>query len=259
MKKWFIALMFLASTLLFAQDGRTRIDFYNQTSSRLWFTLNGEKACTSDVIPNGTCTEILNAGQAYTPGATNGVQSTQGDSFTAEYGHHYTYTVYETKSQINNTNPYLITVADLDYHAGFAVDAPLTLIRGAATPGTTDGGIAYTQTVFMGSMPNTDIYMVGVGVYPFALSVEDNGRGLEGFRKAVSGTIISQTVVTVSGQPALAAIISAKDDAGRELRMGVLITFKGNTDFIFAFGSYQDVTNTDETAMKLFFTSAHLN
>lgn len=259
MKKWLIALMFLASTLMFAQDGRTRIDFYNQTSTRIWFTLNGEKAGTSDVIPGGTMPEILNAGQTYTPGATNGVQSTQGDSFTAEYGHHYTYTVYETKSQVNNRNPYLITVADLSYASGFSVDAPVTLTQGPDTPSTTTSGVNYTQTVYMAILPNSDVYMVGVGTYPFALAVTDNVAGLEGFRASVNGAVVSQNAVTVSGQPALAAVITTKDETGRELRMGVLITFRGNKDYIFAFGSYLDVKNTDEDAIKRFFASASLN
>jgi hypothetical protein len=147
-----------------------------------------------------------------------------------------------------------------EYSDSFTVDSPVTLSKGATTPGTTNKGIAYTQTVYEATLPNSDIYMVAVGNYPFALVVADNDNGLEGFRDAVHGTVLTQKVVTVSGQPALAAVISAKDpDNDREIRFGVLLTFRGNTNYIFAFASYLDVTTTDTDAMKQFFTSARIN
>ena len=256
MKKFLIALMFLASTLLFAQDGRTKVNFYNQTDSTLRFMLDGNPVCTGDVIPNGMCTEIVNPG-SYTASATNGQQTTGGQSFTIAYGETYNYRVWNQSTQLNNTNPDLRTVSLREYSDGFMVDAPVTLSRGATTPGRTTNGADYTQTVYTGVMPNTDVYMVAVGNYPFALTVEDNARGLEGFRAAVNGTVISQKVVTVSGHPALAAVITSFDGS-RQLNFGLLFTFKGNTNYFFVFGSYVDVTTTDMDAMKQFFTSASI-
>ena len=256
MKKFLIALLFLASTLAFGQDGRTKVNFINQTDSTLRFMLDGNPVCTGDVIPNGMCTEIVNPG-SYTASATNGQQTTGGQSFTIAYGETYNYRVWNQSTQLNNTNPDLRTVSLREYSDGFTVDAPVTLSRGATTPGRTTNGADYTQTVYTGVMPNTDVYMVAVGNYPFALTVEDNARGLEGFRAAVNGTVISQKVVTVSGHPALAAVITSFDGS-RQLNFGLLFTFKGNTNYFFVFGSYVDVTTTDMDAMKQFFTSASI-
>ena len=257
MRKFLITLLFLASTLMFAQDGRTKVNFYNQTDSTLRFMLNGNPACTGDVIPGGFCTEPVNPG-AYTASATNGSQTTGGQSFDIAYGETFNYRAYVQTGR--NTNPSLRTVSLREYSDSFTVDSPVTLSKGATTPGTTNKGIAYTQTVYTATLPNSDIYMVAVGNYPFALVVADNDNGLEGFRDAVHGTVLTQRVVTVSGQPALAAVISAKDpDNGREIRFGVLLTFRGNTNYIFAFASYLDVTTTDTDAMKQFFTSARIN
>ena len=256
MRKFLIALMFLASTLVFAQDGRTKVNFYNRTSTTLRFMLNGNPVCTGDVIPQGFCTEPVNPG-AYTASATNGQQSTGGQSFSIAYGETYDYTVREQSSQLNNTNPDLRTVSLQEYSDGFTVNAPVTLSRGATTPGRTTNGVDYTQTIYSATLPNTDVYMVAVGNYPFALTVEDNARGLEGFRAAVNGTVISQKVVTVSGHPALAAVITSFDGS-RQLNFGLLFTFKGNTNYFFVFGSYVDVTTTDMDAMKQFFTSASI-
>lgn len=258
MRKFLIALMFLASTLMFAQDGRTKVNFYNQTDSNLRFMLDGNPVCTGDVIPGGYCTEVVNPG-SYTASATNGAQTSGGQSFTIAYGETYNYRVWNQSTQLNNTNSDLRTVSLREYSDGFTVDAPVTLTKGATTPGRTTNGVDYTQTTYAGNMANTDVYMVAVGNYPFALTVADNDRGLEGFRAAVHGTIVSQTAVTVSGQPALAAVISAKDpDSGREIRFGFLATFRGNSNYLFVFGSYVDVTNTDVDAMKQFFTSASI-
>jgi hypothetical protein len=257
MRKFLITLLFLASTLMFAQDGRTKVNFYNQTDSNLRFMLNGNPVCTGDVIPNGFCTETVNPG-AYTASATNGSQTTGGQSFDIAYGETFNYRVWNQSTQLNNTNPYLRAVSLREYNGGFTVDVPVTLTQGATTPGTTNNGIAYTQTIYSAAMPNTDIYMVAVGNYPFALVVADNNNGIEGFRAAVKGTVVSQEVVTVSGQPALAAVISAMDGK-EEIRFGVLLTFRGNTGYIFAFASYLNVTTTDVAAMKQFFNSASIN
>ena len=257
MKKFLIALMFLASTLMFAQDGRTKVNFYNQTGSTLRFMLNGNPVCTGDVIPGGFCTEPVNPG-SYTASATDGQQTTGGQSFDIAYGETYNYRVFVRDTAVN-VAPGLVLVEDLDYHAGFTVNAPVTLTKIATGNAKTDKGVDYTQTMFAGSVANGDVYVVGVGVYPFALSTIDNEAVLEGYRKSAKGTILQRMSCTISGQPGIAVIIGSKDDKGRELRFGVLATFKGNTEFLFIFGSYLDVTTTDMDAMKLFFSSARLN
>ena len=260
MRKFLITLLFLASTLMFAQDGRTKVNFYNQTDSTLRFMLNGNPACTGDVIPGGFCTEPVNPG-AYTASATNGAQTTGGQAFDIAYGETYNYRVWNQSTQLNNTNPDLRTVSLREYSDGFTVDVPVALTKGATTPGRTTDGADYTSTMYSAIMPNTDVYIVGVGNYPFALDATSLAGGVEGFRASVNGTVVSKDAVTVSGQPAVAAIISAKDGTtrdGRDIRFGILITFKGNTVYVFAFGSYLDVTTTDMDAMKRFFTTASL-
>ena len=54
MKKFLaLALLFLASSFVLAQDGRTRIDYYNKSSQTVRMLINGNPACTGDVMPGG--------------------------------------------------------------------------------------------------------------------------------------------------------------------------------------------------------------
>jgi len=97
MKKFLIALLFVVSTLAFGQDGRTKVNFFNQTSTTLRFMLNGNPVCTGDVIPQGYCTEPVNPG-TYTASATNGQQTTGGQTFDIAYGETYNYRVFVENS-----------------------------------------------------------------------------------------------------------------------------------------------------------------
>jgi hypothetical protein len=92
-----IATIVLAAATMFAQDGNTKVNFINQTSSTLRFMLNGSPACAGDIIPNGSCTESVNPG-TYTASATDGQQSTGGKTFSIAYGETYNYRVYEDQS-----------------------------------------------------------------------------------------------------------------------------------------------------------------
>jgi hypothetical protein len=257
MKKVLIALMFLASTLLFAQDGRTKVQFFNQTSTTLRFMLNGNPVCTGDVISQGYCTEPVNPG-AYTASATNGQQTTGGQTFDIAYGETYNYTVSERESQMYNNNPALRTVADLDYHQGFTVDAPMTLTTTGPETRTTHEGRPYTQTIYRGSLPNGDSYSVAVAEYSFQVTNEDLDRAIEGFRAAFNGTVTKTFDLQVSGQPAKGAIIETQQN-GRMLRFAFMVTYRGNKAFMFAFGTWLDTQGTNMEDVKTFFSSARLN
>ena len=53
MKNLVLALMLLVSSLAIAQDGRTRMNYYNQTSQTLRMLIDGRPACTGDVFRKG--------------------------------------------------------------------------------------------------------------------------------------------------------------------------------------------------------------
>ena len=198
-----LAVIVLAAASLFAQDGRTKVNFSNHTGDSVRFMLNGNPACTGDVIPNGFCTEPVNPG-TYTASATNGRETTGGQTFSIEYGGTYTYTVYVQESAAP-VPPGLILVSDLDYHKGFTVNAPVDLKAGAPIQGTT-----------------------------------------------------SRDRVTVSGFPAETSVIEATVD-GKSLRFGLLIAIRGNTAYMFVFGTDLAAPGTNMDDVKTFFTSARLN
>jgi hypothetical protein len=257
-----IALLFIASTLAFGQDGRTKVNFVNQTGDTLRFFLNTRPACSGDVMPGGFCTESVNPG-SYVATASNGQQTTGGQAFDIAYGETYTYRVYV--EQTATPVPYGLkragykTVANLDYHMGFTVDVPITLTTDGPKAGVTNQGKPYTQSIYMGVLANDDTYMVGVSDYTFALSNEDLARGLEGFRAGLTkGTVTKQESLTVSGQPALMAFVDSEVN-GRTLRFALLITYKGNKAVFFTFGTWLDSQGTDLEAVKTFFKSAALN
>ena len=161
----------------------------------------------------------------------------------------------ETAAQVT---PGLKLVANLDYHNGFTVDAPLTMTTDGPKAGTTTAGVAYTQTIYGAAQPNDDNYMVGVSEYPFQVEYADLDRGIEGFRAALDGTVTKTDTTTVSGNPAKMAIVDAVRN-GRTIRFAILITYRGNKAFIFAFGTWMDTQGTNMDEVKTFFTSARLN
>jgi hypothetical protein len=251
-----LAVIVLAAASLFAQDGRTKVNFVNQTNSSLRFMLNGNPACTGDVIPNGFCTEPVNPG-AYTASATNGQQTTSGQSFDIAYGETYTYTVSVQESAAP-VPPGLILVSDLDYHKGFTVNAPVDLKAGVPNQGTTDQGKPWTGTMYTAELPNGDAYFVEVAEYGFALGNDDLDRITDGFAKGVKGTVTSRDRVTVSGSPAETSVIEATVD-GKALRFGLLIAIRGNNAYMFVFGTDLAAPGTNMDDVKTFFTSARLN
>ena len=161
----------------------------------------------------------------------------------------------ETAAQVT---PGLKLVANLDYHNGFTVDAPLTMTTDGPKAGTTTAGVAYTLTVYGAAQPNDDTYMVAVSEYPFQVDPADLDRGVEGFRASMNGTVTKTDTATVSGNPAKMAIVESTNN-GRTIRFALLITYRGNKAFIFAFGTWLDTQDTNMDEVKTFFTSARLN
>jgi hypothetical protein len=100
--------------------------------------------------------------------------------------------------------------------------------------------------------------MVQVAEYGFALSTDDLDRGTNGFAGAVKGTVTSRDRVTVSGFPAETSVIEATVD-GKAYRFGLLLTIRGNTAYLFAFGTDLAAPGTNMDDVKTFFTSARLN
>ena len=251
-----LAVIVLAAASLFAQDGRTKVNFSNHTGDSVRFMLNGNPACTGDVIPNGFCTEPVNPG-TYTASATNGRETTGGQTFSIEYGGTYTYTVYVQESAAP-VLPGLVLVSDLDYHKGFTVNAPVDLKAGVPNQGTTDQGKPWTGTMYTAELPNGDAYFVEVAEYGFALDNDDLDRGTNGFAGGVKGTVTSRSRQTVSGFPAETSVIEATVD-GKSLRFGLLIAIRGNTAYMFVFGTDLAAPGTNMDDVKTFFTSARLN
>ena len=255
MRKFLIAaLLFLASTLSFGQDGRTKINYYNHTSTTLRMLINGNAACAGDVMPGGVCTEVVYPG-TYHIGATNGKQTTD-RVITLEDGGTFDYTLYEQESQIRLT-PGLSLVSLLNY-GPFNTNAPVQLVRGETEDKKTDQGQPYTSTLWVGSLPNKDTYIVGVANYTFELPTKNLAPAADAFVTAVNGKLLKQENVTISGQPALASVIEAQVD-GSTTRFAVVVTIKGSRAFVFAFATSLDVQDTDMNAMKEFFNSAVLN
>lgn len=247
-----ISILFLASVLAFGQDGRTKINFYNNTDVTLRFLLNGQPACTGDVIPNGTCTEILNAGDSYAAGASDGNRSVQGETFVAEYGHTYEYRVSVQESQYRV--PAGLRLASLKSYGAFSVDSPVTLVDNGTENATTTSGASYTRQSLSAEVQNGDVYMVSVATYPFNLPTDNFDTFINGFTGTISGTISKSFEGTASGNPARMYFIDGLV-GGQKAKFVIEVVLKGNKAYIFAFGTLADATGTDTEAVKTFFQS----
>jgi hypothetical protein len=254
MKKLVFALMFLMSTLAFAQDGRTRIEYYNQTSQTVSFYDDGSSV--GSVIPNGFTSESV------FPGTHNLSASEPNGSVSRtielEDGHRFQWTITEGNAMLN-TNPNLnLVLASFTQYDGFSVNAPVPLIKDGPHQGSTHGGKSFTYTQYEGDMPNTDSYLVGVYDYSFAVTNEDLDKYVDGFANGTSGTVISRDrSFTISGLPAELAIVSGTS-GGRAIRFAIAVTYRGNRAVAFVFGSFTDVTSNEED-FKNFFASASIN
>src|ERR1700675_5090969 len=153
MKKIMFALMFFVSTLSFAGT----ISYYNQTSNNVQFLRDGNPVGYS-TIHNGFYTETVPMG-SYHLAATNGQDTTGGYDCTLDSPTDTcNYRVFEQDSQ--NLNPDLnLVLASYTQYDGFAVNAPILLVTTGPEQRTTHTGAAFTQTLWTGTMPNTDTYM----------------------------------------------------------------------------------------------------
>jgi hypothetical protein len=140
----------------------------------------------------------------------------------------------------------------------FSVIAPVELTASAPTAGTTTRGLAYTGYVYSGTLPNTDNYTVGVGVYPIQLAATDLQPAAEAFVSSISGKVLKTGTVTVDGQPAVMQTVELTSE-GRTIRVAWLGTYKGSRLYQFVFATYVDVQSTDMVAVGTFFTSITLS
>jgi hypothetical protein len=257
MKKLFALLSFvvLAAAMSFAGT----INYSNQTNETIQFLRDGNPpGIGSNVIPNGFYSETMPYG-VYILSATNGRETTGGTVCTLnEDNNRCDYRAYRQQTFNTNPNLNLVLVSQTQYD-GFSVNAPITLTTTGPTQSINTAGQAFTSTLYSAAMPNTDFYMATVSVYPFTVVDEDLDKGTNAFVQSLHGKVLKQDRITVSGQPAIMSAISSKDETGREVRFALTITYKGNRAYMFAFGSYMDVTTTDEASFKAFFNSISIN
>lgn len=248
MKNLVLALMLLVSTLAIAQDGRTRVNYYNQTSQTLRMLIDGRPACTGDVIPQGYCTEPVTPG-VHSIGATNGQQSV-GRNVVLEDGETFNYTVSEQEAAYT---PGLKRVTVAQY-SGFSVDSPVALAS-IETNGshTANNGTQFTSNIYQGVTQNVT-YTAGTMDYTFALTTDDLQRGTDGFVKSVGGTVVLSKDYTVNGQSV--RMTSVQTEAHKYL---FLITFKGNRAYMFVAEAPVDGLNSDDlNSVNTFFTTITL-
>jgi hypothetical protein len=151
------------------------------------------------------------------------------------------------------------TVANLDYHNGFTVDAPVELKYQGQESSKTNEGVNYTSQTWTAELPNGDLYYVGAATYPFTVDAAGMATTFANdFSKGVKGEVKSTRNVTVSGLPALAAVVEATID-GKMLRFGVLVVVRGNKVYAFIFGTDVNAPGTNMDDVATFFKSAALN
>jgi hypothetical protein len=255
-----LAVLVLAAATMFAQDGRTKINYYNQSSQTVRMLIDGRPACTGDVIPGGACTEIVNPG-TYLLQATNGQQTTGGYTCAVEYGSYCNYTVTEHTADLKLTpglSMAAYTPVVLLNYGRFNANVPVQLTKNAPTNGTTDFGKPYTSTFWSAELTNGDSYMVGISDYGFATAQEDLAKVTNGYATALKGTITKQDFTTVSGYPAVMSFIDSSSE-GHNFRSALLVVVKGNSAYMFAFMTDLATPGTDNDAVKTFFTSVAIN
>lgn len=169
-------------------------------------------------------------------------------------------TTTECRPGVINYNPaarYVKYVpVELLNYGRFNVNAPVTLTaKYINRQEKTDAGSAMTHSVWMGTMPNGDIYQIGIGDYGFAPEANDIAQG---FTDAAKGTISSQKTFLVNGLPALATVIEYTLD-GKTMRAGQLVIVKGNSAYVFIFRTDMAAPGSDMDALKVFFNSVVIN
>ena len=142
-------------------------------------------------------------------------------------------------------------------HQGVTLTAPVTLTPGEPIAGTTTSGLSYTETLYTGTLPNTDIFMVGIGEFRNNIETTSLSTFADAFVAGTGGKADKSFALTVSGLPALATSIDVPD-GDRTIRMGWIGVVKGNRAYQFVFGSYTDV-KSDNDGIENFFRSITIN
>lgn len=140
----------------------------------------------------------------------------------------------------------------------FTVTTPMALTTSGPAQGTTHDGVSYTSATYSADLANSDAYLVMVSTYPFTVQNDNLAQCLNAFVSSSHGTVLSQKDFTLaSGEPAIAAEIDVP--GARDLLFAYVVSYKGNSAYQFAFGSYQDVTTTDMKAVKTFLNTLRIN
>ena len=143
-------------------------------------------------------------------------------------------------------------------HQGVTLAAPVALTTDGPTKGTTSSGLPYTETIYTGTLPNSDMFFVGICEYDTAgLSTTLSAFGDAFVAGTTHGKILKSFPITVSGLPALGLTIEVPE-GNRTIRMGWVGVIKGNRAYQFVFGSYLDV-QSNMVQVGTFFDSITIN
>lgn len=136
---------------------------------------------------------------------------------------------------------------------GVTLTAPVALTTSGPAAGITDSGLPYTSTIYSGTLPNTDMFVVGIAEYNAAVNYSDLSKFGDAFVASAKGKILKSSSLTVGGLPALGLTVEVLT-GDRTLRIAWVGVVKGNRAYQFVFGSYMDVqSNMDQ--VNTFFNS----
>ena len=139
------------------------------------------------------------------------------------------------------------------------VDAPVTLTTKGPETRTVASGEHYTQTNYSGELGNGDIYMVSIGKYPFQLASTTNDDMTQAFIAGVPNSkVLNSRATALSGLPAQATVLELVDN-GRTMRIFLIVTYRGDTAYIIAFGTWMDTQGTDKDVVARFFSNISIN
>ena len=133
---------------------------------------------------------------------------------------------------------------------GFTVTAPVALTAQPSSNLVDDAGTPYTMTSYtMAPLANGDDFAVVVGQFNFQLDQHNLQGMLDTYEKHTGLSIVKSLPTTVSGQPGY--LVASKSTSGRDTRYATLVTYRGNTVYIFVIRTYPETTS-DEASFKAF-------
>jgi hypothetical protein len=107
------------------------------------------------------------------------------------------------------------------------------------------GQTSYTMT----PLANGDDFAVVVGQFNFQLDQHNLQGMLDTYEKHTGLSIVKSLPTTISGQPGY--LVASKSTSGRDTRYATLVTYRGNTVYIFVIRTYPETTS-DEASFKAF-------